>query len=71
MLQQPIGCDAEPLVTLLPVTQGMLASLLTNGCQCLLQVKIPNMVININHDFNWNWMFRPLCRAKMMTASIM
>ena len=70
-LQEPEGRYRQALVALLAVTQGVLAALRAYLAQGLLQVEVVDMVIKVNHScFNSNWMWRPLCKAKIITASI-
>ena len=74
MLQQAVGGQAQALVKLLPVAQGVFAPLGADCRQCLPQVKSVNMVVDVDQlsvlGLSLSSMCRPLCRAKMTTASI-
>ena len=74
MLQQAVGGQAQALVTLLPVAQGVFAPLGADCRQCLPQVEAVDMVVDVDQflvtGFSLNSMCRPLCRAKMAAASM-
>ena len=69
-LKQAVGGYAQPLVTLLAVAQGIVTSLRADRRQCLVKVKSVDILVDIKHRFNSKLMCCPLCRAKMIAASI-
>lgn len=71
-MQEPKSCNTEALIVLMAVAQGIFPPLRTYLIEGLLQVKVHDMVIHINHAFfNSNLMCLDLCNAKMTKASMM
>ena len=55
-MQQPVGRHAQAPVALMAVTQGLLPPLGADSGQRLLQVKIIDMIVDVDHFFSSNWM---------------
>lgn len=60
-LQQAVSGQAQALVPLLAVAQGIVTPLLAHCCQCLPQVKIVDMVVDVDHCFNSKRRCSDLC----------
>ena len=58
VVQQSIGCHTQPLVALVTVSQGLLTSLGAHLGQGLLQVKVHDLVVDVDHFFSSNLMWR-------------
>lgn len=48
-MQEPIGCNTEALIVLMAVAQGIFPPLRTYLIEGLLQVKVHDMVIDVDH----------------------